>query len=129
MTARDITLTLGSGDNFAAAKSVNVEFSHAPIEYTPIPGSVEDDGWRHYRPGKLSWKVDSDKLYTTDDTILKKHTTGNQQEQTINVIIRENGEEHRISGLALLVESSLRAAVRALSQYTAKFHCIDFPTL
>lgn len=126
--ANDIYMTIGSKrGQIAATTAVNVEINQALKEYTPIAGSAEDDGWRHYRPGKRTWSLESDALLTDDMTYVKALVNDKPKEQYVNIFIPDGARGHYISGKAFIKSVDIQAAVRSLVKFTAKFATIEFP--
>lgn len=122
----DIVLAL-DGTAIAAATNVSVTLSRRAEDYTPIPGTTEDDGWAHYRPGALSWSLSHDGLFVdaTASQLLQRMAEGDLECAAVVTI----GSDFTLSGTVHLAEVSMQAEVGTLSKVTAKIVCDDFPTL
>ena len=125
MKGNDIVLSI-DGTAIAAATNASIELSQEAEEYTPMPGSTDDDGWRHYRPGHLSWNVSHDGLVTEDAEDLLSAIYSDDDDITLTLTM---GTNHSLTGTAKLSEVGIVAQVRTLAKMSAKFNCNDFPTL
>lgn len=116
----DILLRLGGG-TIAAARSVNVTLTQKVKEYTPLPGSLEADGWKRYRRTGLEWSVDHDGLYTDTSTELL------DVDDTAGIEVKV-GDQIVLEGTGMVSEFSVQAANGTLAKLSAKVVCNDFPT-
>ena len=48
------------------------------VEYVPLPGSDEDDGWAHYVQGGRQWSVSNNSFLTVSDRVVSKGIAGSK---------------------------------------------------
>lgn len=110
----------------AAATNCAVELSQQLEAYTPLPGSTEDDGWMHFRPGLLAWNISSDGFFTDDaqDVIEQMCASGSAVDVEVTL-----GSSLSLLGDALISEVGVIGEVQSLAKLSIKLTCNNFPSL
>lgn len=110
-----------------AATSCSVTLNQQAEEYTPLPGTTDDDGWKHYNCGKLSWSVSHDGLMSSANNELIGKITSGVNKFLAQIDISEGGD--MLEGDVSLSEVSVVANVNSLAKISAKLVCDDFPKI
>lgn len=63
MNGKNIILSFG-GRPIAASVQASISLRQEAEEYSTLPGTVDDDGWARFRPGRLSWGLGNEGFYT-----------------------------------------------------------------
>lgn len=117
-------LTL-NGEVVAASTSCSIDITQQAVPVTPLPGSADDDGWEHYRPGELGWDLRNDTFFCDDSIALLANAYDGIKMQA-DVILAEGVS---LTGDVSASNISIQSAVKSLSKLQASFACDGFPEL
>lgn len=118
----NVTVSLDN-ETIAQSRDCTISFQQEVVEYNPLPGSIEDDGWAHYRCGNLSWSLSNNGLYVKDSAI---EILDEDKTYVTEVYF---GSTAKISGNTKLSNISINAQVGSLAKMDMSFECDEFPTL
>lgn len=114
------------GAVIAASKSATVTLNQDADEYSPLPGSSQDDGWAYYRPGRLSWNLGNEGFFT-DASKTQIDAIIPQVDKGFNTLILI--DTLRFQGVVRCEKLSIKMPTGNLCKLDVDFIGEDFPEL
>lgn len=122
MIARDIKFYI-DGTKVPGCTGVSIEFRQELEEWTPFPGSADDDGWKRYRAGRLSASLSAQVNYkNTNATMFADYPYYDGETFEIS------NDEFEIEGNAAVVNTTIQASARSIAKMSLEFEVGQFPT-